>query len=383
MVVGRRGARPLGPPPARVPHARPVHPGRRAHRRDPPAHDLRGARRARAVPGVARRRARPRHLGEPVGSEPLRHATSSRTSARRSTTAGVPPSALTLELTESTVMGESHRSMAVLDGLQALGVRLSVDDFGTGYSSLTHLRSLPVTELKIDKSFVMTMTVNDQDAVIVRTLVELGRSLGLRTVAEGVESAGRPGAAPRATAARRRRATCSAGRSRPSSSSPWLARQHVRRIDLGRPGRAVPPRAAPRGRRRRPRLSRSTSDERPGVAAAGLVDREAPGSHERPGAGPHGVALERVEQRGERVRAARRRPARRRPSRIGSGTGSPPNSQITVRSLNSWWNIRPWSMPRIRPSSPSRQWPLLRSVLLPTRSKAHIARSWSWFASSS
>ena len=82
-----------------------------------------------------------------------------------------------------------HRSMAVLDGLQALGVRLSVDDFGTGYSSLTHLRSLPVTELKIDKSFVMTMTVNDQDAVIVRTLVELGRSLGLRTVAEGVESA--------------------------------------------------------------------------------------------------------------------------------------------------------------------------------------------------
>jgi diguanylate cyclase (GGDEF)-like protein len=102
--------------------------------------------------------------------------------------AGVPASKLTLELTESTVMGESHRSMAVLLGLQALGVRLSVDDFGTGYSSLAHLRSLPVTELKIDKSFVMTMTVNDQDAVIVRTLVELGRSLGLRTVAEGVES---------------------------------------------------------------------------------------------------------------------------------------------------------------------------------------------------
>jgi EAL domain-containing protein (putative c-di-GMP-specific phosphodiesterase class I) len=102
--------------------------------------------------------------------------------------AGVPASSLTLELTESTVMGESHRSMAVLLGLQELGVRLSVDDFGTGYSSLAHLRSLPVTELKIDKSFVMTMTVNDQDAVIVRTLVELGRSLGLRTVAEGVES---------------------------------------------------------------------------------------------------------------------------------------------------------------------------------------------------
>jgi EAL domain-containing protein (putative c-di-GMP-specific phosphodiesterase class I) len=102
--------------------------------------------------------------------------------------AGVPADVLTLELTESTVMGESHRSMTVLEGLRELGVRLSVDDFGTGYSSLTHLRSLPVTELKIDKSFVMTMTVNDQDAVIVRTLVDLGRSLGLRTVAEGVES---------------------------------------------------------------------------------------------------------------------------------------------------------------------------------------------------
>ena len=102
--------------------------------------------------------------------------------------AGVPASSLTLELTESTVMAGSHRAMAVLHGLQDLGVGLSVDDFGTGYSSLTHLRSLPITELKIDKSFVMAMTVNDQDAVIVQALIELGRRLGLRTVAEGVES---------------------------------------------------------------------------------------------------------------------------------------------------------------------------------------------------
>ncbi|MGK2948653.1 MAG: putative bifunctional diguanylate cyclase/phosphodiesterase [Acidimicrobiales bacterium] len=102
---------------------------------------------------------------------------------------GVPASLLTLELTESTVMSESHRSTLVLEGLHDLGVGLSVDDFGTGYSSLTHLRNLPVTELKVDKSFVMTMTVNEQDAVIVRTLIDLGRSLGLRTVAEGVESA--------------------------------------------------------------------------------------------------------------------------------------------------------------------------------------------------
>jgi diguanylate cyclase (GGDEF)-like protein len=146
--------------------------------------------------------------------------------------AGVPASALTLELTESTVMGESRRSMAVLEGLHELGVGLSVDDFGTGYSSLTHLRRLPVTELKIDKSFVMTMTVNDQDAVIVRTLIDLGRSLGLRTVAEGVES----------TEARDmlREYGCQEAQgylfSRPlpgAQFTAWLARQPVRRIDGG------------------------------------------------------------------------------------------------------------------------------------------------------
>ncbi|MFZ6005736.1 MAG: putative bifunctional diguanylate cyclase/phosphodiesterase [Actinomycetota bacterium] len=103
--------------------------------------------------------------------------------------AGVPATSLTLELTESTVMSGSRRSMAVLEGLQDLGVGLSVDDFGTGYSSLSHLRQLPVSELKVDKSFVSTMTSNDHDAVIVRTLIDLGRSLGLHTVAEGVETA--------------------------------------------------------------------------------------------------------------------------------------------------------------------------------------------------
>jgi diguanylate cyclase (GGDEF)-like protein len=103
-------------------------------------------------------------------------------------TAGVPAEVLTLELTESTVMSGSRRSVAVLEGLQDLGVGLSVDDFGTGYSSLSHLRQLPVTELKVDKSFVSTMTTNEHDKVIVRTLIDLGRSLGLNTVAEGVES---------------------------------------------------------------------------------------------------------------------------------------------------------------------------------------------------
>jgi diguanylate cyclase (GGDEF)-like protein len=146
--------------------------------------------------------------------------------------AGVPASALTLELTESTVMGGSKRSMAVLDGLQGLGVGLSVDDFGTGYSSLSHLRQLPVTELKVDKSFVATMTSNDHDAVIVRALVDLGRSLGLHTVAEGVES----------TEAFEllKEFGCDEAQgyllSRPLPAAQfvaWLARQHVRRIDHG------------------------------------------------------------------------------------------------------------------------------------------------------
>ncbi len=100
----------------------------------------------------------------------------------------LPPGVLTLELTESTVMSESKRSMEILNGLHDLGVRLSVDDFGTGYSSLAHLRRLPVSELKIDRSFVSSMTVNEHDAVIVRSLVELSKNLGLRTVAEGVEN---------------------------------------------------------------------------------------------------------------------------------------------------------------------------------------------------
>jgi diguanylate cyclase (GGDEF)-like protein len=101
---------------------------------------------------------------------------------------GVPPEALTLELTESMVMSESQRSIHVLGGLAELGVCLSCDDFGTGYSSLAHLRRLPIGEIKIDKSFIASMTVDDSDRAIARSVLALGRDLGLVTVAEGVES---------------------------------------------------------------------------------------------------------------------------------------------------------------------------------------------------
>jgi EAL domain-containing protein (putative c-di-GMP-specific phosphodiesterase class I) len=102
---------------------------------------------------------------------------------------GVPAHLLRLEVTESAVMGETTRCLAVLEQLHDLGVRLSLDDFGTGYSSMAHLRRLPVDELKVDASFVMGMTTSQQDAVLVRTAIDLGHNLGLTVVAEGVESA--------------------------------------------------------------------------------------------------------------------------------------------------------------------------------------------------
>ncbi|HLU41100.1 MAG TPA: bifunctional diguanylate cyclase/phosphodiesterase, partial [Microthrixaceae bacterium] len=100
----------------------------------------------------------------------------------------VPPSSLTLEITESTVMSDWPRSVEVLGGLAELGVCLSCDDFGTGYSSLAHLRRLPIGEIKIDRSFVCGMAVDEGDRSIARWVLALGRDLGLRTVAEGVES---------------------------------------------------------------------------------------------------------------------------------------------------------------------------------------------------
>ena len=101
---------------------------------------------------------------------------------------GFPAEHLTLEITENSVMTESRRLMGVLSQLREMGVRLSIDDFGTGYSSLAHLRRIPVSEIKIDKSFVIGLTLDDQDAAIVRSTIELGHQLGLRVVAEGVES---------------------------------------------------------------------------------------------------------------------------------------------------------------------------------------------------
>ncbi len=101
----------------------------------------------------------------------------------------VPASLLELEITESTILADPVRAMQILSRLDEMGVRLAIDDFGTGYSSLAYLKRLPVDELKIDKSFILGMEESENDAVIVRSTIDLGRNLGLRVVAEGVETA--------------------------------------------------------------------------------------------------------------------------------------------------------------------------------------------------
>jgi diguanylate cyclase (GGDEF)-like protein/PAS domain S-box-containing protein len=102
-------------------------------------------------------------------------------------TALVPPARLTLEITESVIMEDPTRALEVLIELHRLGVGISIDDFGTGYSSLGYLRKLPANEVKIDKSFVIDMDRNPDDATIVRSIVDLAHNLNLRVVAEGVE----------------------------------------------------------------------------------------------------------------------------------------------------------------------------------------------------
>ena len=94
---------------------------------------------------------------------------------------------LELEVTESAIMTDPVRAQHILEQLSALGVRISIDDFGVGYTSLGQLKTLPVTELKIDRSFVMTMVQDHSNALIVHSVVDLGHNLGLTIVAEGVE----------------------------------------------------------------------------------------------------------------------------------------------------------------------------------------------------
>ena len=100
----------------------------------------------------------------------------------------VDPALLEFEITESAMLTDPARTKLILERLSAMDIRLSIDDFGTGYSSLSYLKRLPVSEIKVDRSFVMNMNEDEDDATIVRSTIDLGRNLGLDVVAEGVEN---------------------------------------------------------------------------------------------------------------------------------------------------------------------------------------------------
>jgi EAL domain-containing protein (putative c-di-GMP-specific phosphodiesterase class I) len=100
----------------------------------------------------------------------------------------LPPSLLTLELTESGFIEDPARALKMLHAVAALGVNLSIDDFGTGYSSLSHLARMPVHEVKIDRSFVQGMESDPEFATVVRAAIDMGHGIGLKVVAEGIET---------------------------------------------------------------------------------------------------------------------------------------------------------------------------------------------------
>jgi len=101
---------------------------------------------------------------------------------------GLPASRLELEITETLVLEKSGQVLATLHALRALGVRISMDDFGTGYSSLSYLRSFPFDKIKVDQSFIRGLAANREAQAIVRSIVSLGKGLGVTITAEGVET---------------------------------------------------------------------------------------------------------------------------------------------------------------------------------------------------
>ena len=100
---------------------------------------------------------------------------------------GLDPRALTIEITETTLMRDAEQTVRRLTAIKALGVRIAIDDFGTGYSSLTHVQKFPVDALKIDRSFISGLKDNKEGEALIHTLVQLGKALSIETVAEGIE----------------------------------------------------------------------------------------------------------------------------------------------------------------------------------------------------
>jgi len=103
---------------------------------------------------------------------------------------GLDPRSLIVELTETAIMRNMPDVVRRLLALKAMGVRVAIDDFGTGYSSLAYLQQFPVDSIKIDRSFISSMADSPESGVLIRNLVQLGKTLGLETLAEGIEATG-------------------------------------------------------------------------------------------------------------------------------------------------------------------------------------------------
>ena len=134
---------------------------------------------------------------------------------------GVPATSLILEVTESLVMADPERAIRCLDELHDMGVRLVLDDFGKGYSSLSYLRRLPVDEIKIDRSFIISLA-DDEDDTLVQCMINLAHNLGMTAIAEGVETEAVLDQLA-TSAAMRRRATSWSSRGRPQITA-WMDR---------------------------------------------------------------------------------------------------------------------------------------------------------------
>ena len=129
-------------------------------------------------------------FGQPVGAAAAARQLPRPSSRRRSRASGLAPQYLDLEITESVIITHPDKAVATLSKLKERGISITVDDFGTGYSSLSYLARLPIHAVKIDQRFVHGLEHNSSDMAITQAIIALSHSLGLRVIAEGVETAG-------------------------------------------------------------------------------------------------------------------------------------------------------------------------------------------------
>ena len=141
----------------------------------------------RQAGALARARPPDRPRGELLGPPARNRPSSSPTSAQALLESGIDPSSLILEITETAIMRDAEATARRLRAVKELGVRIAIDDFGTGYSSLAYLSQFPIDSLKIDRSFIATIGDSSEGSALTRMLIELGKALGLETLAEGIE----------------------------------------------------------------------------------------------------------------------------------------------------------------------------------------------------